>query len=307
VLLQDLIADLPRPLLFAGDEAPRDVVLWSRETAAWPPDGPVASAVLRLPLDKGAYEMALHAIASRLPIGAPLLVHGPNDEGIKSAAKAFAPFFEHAETVLAKGHARVWRALRGAVTAGLRGTLADWRQVAPLQLEGRERLWVSYPGVFAKGGLDAGTALLLLHLPDAAGKTVLDFGAGTGVIARVLVDRGARVTVIERDAVALAAAQDNVPEAVARLGDALPEGRFDLVVSNPPIHRGKEKDLTVLTRLIADAPRHLRKGGALILVVQKTVPVPRLAEGHFTAIRLKVEQGGYRSWELSDGPPSLRV
>ena len=263
--------------------------------------------MLRLPLDKSAYEMVLHAIAARMPPGAPLLVYGANDEGIKSAAKAFAPFFENAETLMAKSHARVWRATRSAVTAGLRGTLAAWRRVTPLMLDGRERAWVSYPGVFAKGGLDAGTSLLLRHLPDGAGQAALDFGAGTGVIARVLADRGARVTMIERDAVALEAARENVPEAEALLGTALAETRFDLILSNPPIHRGKERDLGVVTQLIANARRHLTKGGALLIVVQKTVPVPRLAEGHLRVVKLSGEEGGYRSWELSDGTLSSRV
>jgi 16S rRNA (guanine1207-N2)-methyltransferase len=287
--------------------AARDVMAWCRHTAPWPPEGPFASASLRLPLDKSAYEMALHAIAARLPQGAPLLVYGANDEGIKSAAKAFAPFFELAESLLAKSHARVWRATRSAVTDGLRGKLADWRISAPLHLDGRVRDWVSYPGVFAKGGLDAGTALLLRHLPEAAGKIALDFGAGTGILARVLADRGAQVTMIEHDAVALEAARENVPEANALLGGALAEGRFDLIVSNPPIHRGRQRDLGVVTALIAGARRHLRKGGALLIVVQKTVPVPRLAEGRIVAIDLLAEDGGYRVWRLSDVPTTTRV
>jgi 16S rRNA (guanine1207-N2)-methyltransferase len=312
-LLEPFLAEMPRPLLFMSDDAPpRDVIPWSRNCASWPPDGLFACASLRLPRDKGAYEMALHAVASRLSPGAPLFVYGLNDEGIKSAAKLLPPFFDKAETVVARGHGRVWRAFRTNVTQRLRGALADWRRVAPLEMDGRMRGWVSYPGVFAQGGLDAGTALLLAHLPEVKDKTVLDFGAGTGVIARVLVDRGARVTMVEPDAVALEAARENVPEAEAHLGAALPdsrshEGRFDLIVSNPPIHAGKTRDLTVLAALIGRARRHLTKGGALILVAQKTVPVPRLAEGQLASVRLLVEQGGYRSWELSDGAPFPRV
>lgn len=276
----------------------RDAVTWSRDTAPWPPDGSFASAILHMPRDKGAYEMALHALAARLPKGAPLLVYGFNGEGIKSAPKLFPPYFDSAETALAKSHARVWRAVRTEATEGLRGRLADWRKVAPLEIGGIIRNWVSYPGVFAKGGLDAGTALLLAHLPDAQGKAALDFGAGTGIIARVLADGGAAVTMIERDALALEAARQNVPEAEAVLGAALPEGRFDLIVSNPPIHHGRERDLGVVTRLIGSARRHLRKGGALLLVLQKTVPVPRLAEGH-GHVQLLAEECGYRVWRLS--------
>jgi len=299
ILIRPLLNALPRPVLAADDTALPGTVGWSRASAAWPPDGPFAAAVLRLPHDKGAYAMALHAIAARLRHGAPLLVYGANDAGIKSAAKALPPFFDHAETVTAKGHARIWRALRSAETAGLKAALSDWRAVQPLELAGMRHDWVSYPGVFAKGRLDAGTALLLRDLPEAAGKTVLDFGAGTGIIARVLADRGAKVTMVERDAIALEAARENVPEAGAILGSVLPEGRFDLIISNPPIHHGKTRDLGVVTALIAQAKRHLRRDGSLLMVIQQTVPVPRLAEDRLSA-RMIAEEGGYRSWELSN-------
>lgn len=288
-------------VLFVGPahDCPPEAVCWSRDRAPWPPEGPFGAAILMLPLDKSAYEMSLHAIAARLPQGAPLIVYGPNNEGIKSAAKAFPPFFEKAEVLLAKAHARVWQAARSAVTEGLGGRLADWRRTTALTLNGRSYDWLSYPGVFAKGGLDVGTGLLLRQLPAVKGQSALDFGAGTGVIARVLVDLGAHVSMVESDAIALEAARANVPEATAILGRDLPAERFDIIVSNPPIHQGRSRDLAVLTALIADAPRRLRKGGLLFLVTQKTVPLPRLAQGHLRNVECLADEAGYRVWKLN--------
>lgn len=301
--IEEALNALPRPLLWVAEERPPakpGLTTWSRCLEAWPPEMTCAAGVLRLPLDRQAYEMALHALAARLASGAPLLVWGFNDEGIKSATKALTPWFEAADAFAIRGHARIWRARRSTRREGLRAALADWRHVAPLDLPTGTRPWVSYPGTFARGGLDAGTALLLGHLGALEGLSVLDFGAGTGVIARVVADRGGKITLLERDAPALAAARENVPEAVALLGEALPEGRFDLIVSNPPLHKGKKRSLDVLTALLSGAPRHLRARGALVLVVQRTVPVPRLA-GPESTVMLTAESPGYRVWRVTSG------
>ncbi len=48
--------------------------------------------------------------------------------------------------------------------------------------------------------------------------------------------------------------------------DAVRGERYDLVVSNPPFHRGKALDQEVAQRLIAGAPAMLSPGGGLLLV-----------------------------------------
>jgi methylase of polypeptide subunit release factors len=73
-----------------------------------------------------------------------------------------------------------------------------------------------------------------------AGKAALDVGTGTGVLALLLARGGARVTASDLDPSAVACARENAQ----RLGvadrvevieaDLYPEGRFDLVVCNPP-------------------------------------------------------------------------
>jgi 16S rRNA (guanine1207-N2)-methyltransferase len=177
------------------------------------------------------------------------------------------------------------------------GLLSDWRAVSPIEIAGRHFDWVSYPGVFAQGRLDAGTALLLDHLPPVKGLKALDFGAGTGVIARALLDRGAKVSLVEPDALSREAAGENVPEAEILAGGMPARRRYDLIVSNPPLHRGKAMDLSVVTRLIAEASQHLQREGALLIVTQKTVPVPRLAAP--APVQLLAEAGGYRVWQLA--------
>lgn len=65
------------------------------------------------------------------------------------------------------------------------------------------------------------------------GTTLLDLGCGTGVFARAATDRGARVTGIDLDPVAVARAAAEVPEGVFVVGDAQepPSWQFDVVAA----------------------------------------------------------------------------
>ena len=65
------------------------------------------------------------------------------------------------------------------------------------------------------------------------GQTLLDLGCGAGELARMAVDRGAKVTGVDTDAAAVAAAAERVPEASFIVGDALepPSGPFDAAVA----------------------------------------------------------------------------
>jgi len=140
---------------------------------------------------------------------------------------------------------------------------------------------------------------------------ILDVGTGSGAIALAIADEhpGAHVTAIDALEDALAVARENVERAglpvelVRRdLFDGLPEGPWDLVVSNPPyVHPGEIDALepevrdweprTALvgegaTAVVARSAREvLRFGGALVLEV---------AEGSAQEVAALLRELGYR-------------
>jgi 16S rRNA (guanine1207-N2)-methyltransferase len=248
--------------------------------AAWPAAGACSSAFVRLGKDRRALAMALDAAASVVAPGGTIVVFGANTEGVKSAAKSLEVVADGVVTVDTRRHSRVLAGARRSEIADLRGTLAAWREVGELDLNGRTRAWVSYPGVFAGGGLDPGTALLLDHLPALSarrqGVTVLDLACGTGIIASVARERnaGASVDLVDADAVAVMAARENVAGATVVCGDGLaaaPRAQYDAILSNPPIHDGIDESLAFLERLIRDAPGHLVVGGVLQVVIPSRI------------------------------------
>lgn len=305
------------PVLAAGVEPavraalPAGSVVWNRfagsgvQATPWPQDGAYGAGVVRLPGGWDAFRMTLHAVCARLPAGAPLWIYGGGEEGITSLDGRLDGLAEAPETVALKKRTRVLRLTRTATPA--RGAQADWIRCEPIAAPGvADPLPLRfYPGCFAAGRLDDGTRLLLENTPplgDAA--RVLDFACGTGVVAAALRAKkpGLRLTLLDADATALAAAAENAPDAVYTLSDGLaglePTARFDLIVSNPPIHIGRQEDFSVLANLLEQGPKLLRPKGALVFVVQRTAGIGRLTAGLKRPPVKTAETPAFQVWRI---------
>ena len=274
-----------------------------RSASAWTPEGPFEAATLRLPKAKDELDMAIHAAASVLDVGARLWVYGANDEGAGSAGRVIEPLMGPTRTVGSGGRCRVLEAVRPVHAPSPRRTLEEWRLFTSLEFPDGPREWVSYPGIFSHGRLDAGTRALLevMRRFPVAGRRVLDFACGSGVIGAFLsaLEPTARVDFLDVDAVALAAARENVPGArlIPSDGfDALEHERYDLIVSNPPFHEGKVETGRVVENLVCGAPAHLETDGSLVLVTQRRLPLAALMASTFNTVEVLLDAGPHRVW-----------
>jgi 16S rRNA (guanine1207-N2)-methyltransferase len=135
----------------------------------------------------------------------------------------------------------------------------------------------------------------------AAGRRVLDFACGSGVIGAFLsaLEPTARLDFLDVDALALVAVSENVPGARLILSDgfdALEHERYALIVSNPPYHEGKEQTGYVIERLVRGAPDHLESDGSLVLVTQRRLRLATLLESTFGTVDVLLDAGPYRVW-----------
>ena len=156
-------------------------------------------------------------------------------------------------------------------------------------------------GVFSRGEVDEGSALLLDSLPALAGR-VLDLGCGAGVIG-VSVGKAYPVELVQSDVNerALALTRENLKRngvagtVVESDGFAALEGLFDTILTNPPIRAGK----AVIYRLFAEARDHLKDGGALYLVIRKqqgAESAKKYLETLFTSVEMIERKKGF--WVL---------
>lgn len=323
----DALAEVRRPLIV--DESSGQVAsavrdagdapsVWLRSLSPglrerptpWPPEGPHDAALIRLPKAKDALAFALHAASAKLSPGAPVAIFGANAEGVRSAKRHLEEVADGVGTLITRHHARILVGRRKTLIEGHKARLEDWRRVREVEIAGARRDWVSYPGTFAKGGIDDGTAFLVQHLePVPEGARVLDFAAGTGVIAAAVTMRspGASIDMIETDALAVEAARENVPGARILMGDsflAAGQRRYDLILSNPPVHEGIAESRRVLDRLITEAPDHLEPDGRLVLVVQRRIPVMPALTAAFANVRLLGDDGRFTVAMGERGPRS---
>ncbi|MBP9827391.1 methyltransferase [Candidatus Saccharibacteria bacterium] len=131
------------------------------------------------------------------------------------------------------------------------------------------------PDLFSPKGLDKGTELLLEQLSDCEWHQALDWGCGWGAMALWLAKCKPQSSVIglDSDIGAIKVAQANAHhnnlancQIIASHGyDDLDDIlTFDLIVSNPPTHRGRE----VVEHMIRESFQRLNSGGKLFIVVE---------------------------------------
>ena len=265
--------------------AERKATLWTtvaglpQAPQPWPDTGQYDAVILPLPANRETFSFCLMAACSVLAPNGTLYLFGHNDTGIKSSQSLLALHFSKVQLLSIGGHGRLY-----AASAPVRQdyTLASLQQASLLALpNGTARLTI-YPGLFAKGKLDNATAFLLEHLPPIAQQArVLDFACGIGVIAKAVqqMQPNARLTMVDHDALAMAAAGINLPGAERQCVKTPAQiiGSYDLIISNPPIHDGQLLSYNIVEQLITELPRLLALKGAAYLVAQITVPIAKMA------------------------------
>jgi 16S rRNA (guanine1207-N2)-methyltransferase len=148
--------------------------------------------------------------------------------------------------------------------------------------------FTTQPGVFSDDAVDPGTALLIETMRLTPTSRVLDLACGYGVIGIVAAKIAVKghVTLVDTDVRATRLTERNlelngITNADVILGDGVhdlpPKAKFDVVVSNPPTHSGRE----VLDDFVAGAYKVLRPRGHLFVVVNRLLSLRREIERVF--------------------------
>lgn len=246
------------------------------------------------PKNKPEAHFQLMNLLSLLPEGCDIFVVGENRSGVRSAEQMLSEF-----------------APLNKVDSARRCGLYHGRLEKRPTFDA-DKWWDEYqcngltiktlPGVFSRDGLDVGSQLLLSTLtPHTKGK-VLDVGCGAGVLAVSLASHSPKVRLTLCDASAAAVESSratlsaNGIEGKVLASDVYSaiEGRFDLIISNPPFHDGLQTSLDAAQTLIRSSVRHLNIGGELRIVANAFLPYPALLDEMFGSHEVIAQTGRFK-------------
>jgi len=268
-------------------------------------------ALLTLPKGRDLARLMILAAAQALLPGGRLYLAGANDEGIQSVARDAAALLGQAEVLAYKGSNRVVLYQRPPALPhplppiyAAPGIAAGSYHRFEQTVAGETFVLHTRPGIFSWRELDAGTRILLEHLPVREYDHALDLGCGYGLVGLWMARRVTRgsVTLLDADMLAVDCAQRNLAEngvsgARVLLNDGL-EGlereRYTLIASNPPFHSGQEVNSATTERWLKLAYARLEPRGRLVIVANRFLPYDHVLEGVFGASEVLYEDTRFR-------------
>ena len=249
---------------------------------------PYATAIVCLPRSREAARGLIARAAAEVAPGGWIAVDGQKTDGIDTALKDLRARVDLSES-LSKAHGKL-----ASFQAG--PDLSDW-----LAKSHQVDVFQTLPGIFSADGPDPGSVLLASALPVKLGGKVADLGAGWGFLAAEVLKRPGvkKLDLVEAEADALDCAKVNITDPRARFhwADATtwrPETLLDVVVMNPPFHKGREADPALGAAFIRAARRMLAPSGELWLVANRHLPYDAVLSDSFLEVREVVTQGGFR-------------
>ena len=166
---------------------------------------------------------------------------------------------------------------------------------------GRELTFISDNGVFSKKMIDYGSRVLLDTINiDASKKSLLDVGCGYGTFGVSLKSAYPflQVEMVDVNERAIDLAKKNIQnnnlDAKVYLSSVYDNvtGKYDLIVTNPPIRAGKE----IVTRILVESKEHLNYDGEIWVVIQKKQGAPsakKNLEAVFRNVTIEKKDKGY--------------
>ena len=254
-----------------------------------------------LPKAKQETQYLLANLTPHLLAGADIILVGEKNCGIKSAGKLLSNYSTMTNMTDSARHCSILYASLDKTVPAFKQS--EWIKTYPLNINDTELQICSLPGVFSYGELDKGSELLLQNLPEKMTGALLDFGCGAGVIGCYIQKKYPHIEVdlIDINCYALESAKLSLLKNNLQ-GNVFPSNvfsavdkKYNILVSNPPFHSGKETDYLAAETFISDAPEHLVDNGIFSIVANKFLKYEPLLKNAFGNIKETKENNKFKT------------
>lgn len=261
----------------------------------------------RISKEKPLVHHILNQAGRLLKPGGELILAGQKQEGIKTYIQKAGLYLGSNHTHADKqGPIYTARLIRSPQLGETLDT-NDYNQPRAIgQWEGMT--FYSKPGLFGWQKQDKGSNLLLAQLPPLIGtdrpRSLLDMGCGYGYLGlvaakRLLTEPLKRCVFTDNNAAALAMTRYNLTQQQlnaevigADCGQGI-EGQFDLILCNPPFHKGFRPDSRLIQTFLAQTRTKLAPGGRAVFVVNQFIPLKEAASRYFDHYQTLTRQAGF--------------
>ncbi|MFT6986749.1 MAG: 16S rRNA (guanine1207-N2)-methyltransferase [Psychromonas sp.] len=253
-----------------------------------------------LPKAKKETQYLLASLTPHLEQGASIILVGEKKCGIKSAQPLLTPYSSAVNNIDSARHCSILYAELNQSVPPFEQ--ASWIKTYPININNIELQICSLPGVFSYGQLDKGSQLLLENLPEKMSGSVLDFGCGAGVIACYILKKhpDLEIDLVDISAYALESAKLSLIKNKLK-GEVFPSDvfsevnkKYNLLLSNPPFHSGKQTDYLAAETFINQAPNYLLDHGKLSIVANKFLNYEPLLSKVFPVLQITQENNKFK-------------
>jgi len=263
----------------------------------------------RVSKEKAVVHHIINQAPSCLAPKGALLLCGYKNEGIKTYISKVEQYLG-CKAQVSKGDRQLKLA---EFTVDSVGNPLDDRQYTDTASIGERRNLQLYskPGQYGWNKIDAGSELLIDAFSDhvrIAGEpgSVLDLGCGYGYLSVMAWALGARqIVATDNNAAAIASCQTNFDKHGIN-GEVTADDcacdihhQYDVVLCNPPFHKGFDTERNLTEKFLRSACHHLKNNGVAFVVVNQFIPLETIAPSYFKSVETVYRDKSFKVFKLS--------